>query len=76
MNAFLKWAFDLPRPSTIATFHMRSGDRVTIRCSNIKIKSTANTLTEYVIDGMDERNKVLYIRVEDISAISFKKSFF
>ena len=55
-----------------ATFHLKSGKELVVRCDDIKIKTTGGDLTEYSMDG-SHPGDALYIRIDDVAAITYKK---
>lgn len=55
-----------------ATFHLKSGEKLVVRCDDIKITYNGSELTSYNMLGVGTGD-ALYIRLDDISAITYKK---
>ena len=53
------------------TIHMKSGAAIRIKAHNITIKKNGNDLLGYEITGAGE--KLFYVRLDDISAITLDK---
>ena len=57
----------------IVTFHMKSGNRISVRCDEIVIKKNYNKLYAYEMKNVDKRDVEFYICLEQVEAISTEK---
>lgn len=57
----------------LVTIHLKSGAQLKVRCKDIKIKfRNGNELSSYEFIGASNPGAVFYVRIDDISAITYR----
>jgi hypothetical protein len=69
-NIFSKW---MPKPWYRVSFYMKSGQVIKVDCREIQIKSSGEELTSYKMTGLKHPGQAMFIRITDISAITYVK---
>lgn len=60
----------------VVTMHLKGGSTIVFKCKTFDIKSKGNELTAYKSTGMKMDFSMLYVRIDDISAITYKEVWF
>ena len=59
------------KPRTTVSIYLKSGEVVKVKCRNFTAKHDGDELQSYHVDGMN-KDKILYLRIRDIAAITYK----
>ncbi len=54
----------------VVTFTLKSGCQIDVKCDDVKITIQGNEIVGYKLDGAV--NRLMYLRIEDISAITYR----
>ena len=54
----------------VVTFTLKSGCQIDVKCDDVKITIHGNEIVGYKLDGAV--NRLMYLRIEDISAITYR----
>ena len=55
------------------TFHMKSGAAINVDCDSMEITREGNKLSGYSLENVSPQGSAYYIRLDDVSAITYKE---
>jgi len=55
------------------TFVMKSGKEIIVECDDCKFKHTGDEIVEYSLTGVNNNNKLLFIKLSSIDVILIEK---